>query len=239
MLLLEKVICITMSIRKTTQVDQRHRSPKIREDEQLTRRSKKIVRVAGNLFLTRGFEGVSLERIVAQTGGSFRDVYREFASKEALFLRVLSDLCDEVIAPLHVIGAEEVNGRSLEDALSSLGKQILETLLSPRLLELHRLILSEAKRFPALGRRWFESGPNTANRVLAAVLRRYSEAGLLHTQDPCTLAAVFLDSLVTNLQLRKLTGIPVSERDVDQRVGVCVQVFLNGVRERHDKSSTH
>ena len=141
-----------------------------------------------------------------------------------------------MIAPLHVVSAKEKNQRSLEDHLSFLGRRILGTLLSPRLLELHRLILSESKRFPALGTRWYESGPNAANRVLAAVLTHYGEAGLLCTQDPCTLAAVFLDSLVNNLQLRKLTGMPVSELEIEQRVDTCVQVFLHGVLERRGNS---
>ena len=208
------------------------------EDEEREKRNKQIVRVAGDLFLARGFGGVSLEMIVEKTGGSFRDLYRDFGSKEALFLRVLSELCDEVITPLHVLSAKEKDERSLEDHLSFVGRQILGTLLSPRLLELHRLVLSEAKRFPALGTRWYESGPNAANRLLAAVLTHYSEAGLLCTQDPCTLAAIFLDSLVNNLQLRKLTGIPVSEVEIQQRVDACVQVFLHGVLERRGSFTT-
>ena len=201
-------------------------------------RMRKIAHVAGELFLARGFEGVSLEMIVTKTGGSFRDIYREFGSKEELFLRVLADLCDEVIAPLNAIGATGKDGRSLEKVLSSIGKQVLETLLSQRLLELHRLILSEAKRFPALASRWYESGPNAANRVLAAVLAQYSETGPLYARDPCLLAAIFLDSLINNLQLRRLIGMAVSETEIADRVQVCVQVFLHGIQKPEATSLT-
>lgn len=232
------VMSITTTTRKKVRVDQKIRLPGAREHKEQTEHGNKIVRAAGELFLARGFEGVSLEMIVAKTGGSFRDLYREFGSKEALFLRVLFDLCDEVIAPLQAMGVRESDEYSLEDVLSSMGKHVLETLLSTRLLELHRLVLSEAKRFPALATRWYESGPNTANRVIAAVLSRYDEVGLLRTHDPCTLAATFLDSLVNNLQLRSLTGMPVSEDDIDQKVALCVQIFLDGIRERHGNSFT-
>ena len=230
---------ITVNATPGGRVNRRRRSPGAGKGEEPTERSKEIVRVAGDLFLARGFEGVSLEMIVAKTGGSFRDLYRKFGSKEVLFLRVLSDLCDEVIAPLHAIERNQGVELHLEHVLSSIGKQVLATLLSPKLLELHRLILREAKRFPELGSRWYEAGPNTANRALAAVLTSYSEAGLLQTADPCILAAVFLDSLINNLQLRKLTGLVVSQADIDQRVRVCVQVFLDGVRERHGNSTSH
>ena len=232
-------MAITINAESKSQVNRRRRSPRAGEGEEPTERSKEIVRVAGDLFLARGFEGVSLETIVAKTGGSFRDLYRKFGSKEELFLRVLSDLCDEVIAPLHAIERNLEVELPLEQVLSSIGKQVLATLLSPKLLELHRLILSEAKRFPALGNRWYETGPNTANRVLAAVLKRYSQAGLLQTADPCILAAIFLDSLINSLQLRKLTGLVVPQADIDQRVQLCVQIFLDGVRERHGNPASH
>ena len=230
---------ITLTTRELGRKDAKLSLTEGKEHEVETEHGRSIVRVAGDLFLVHGFEGVSLGMIVAKTGGSFRDLYREFGSKEALFLRVLSGLCDEVIAPLQIIGAKEYGGRPLENLLASMGRHILETLLSPRLLELHRLVLSEAKRFPAIAERWYESGPKTANRVVAAVLIRCDEAGLLRTHDPCTLAAVFIDSLVNNLQLRKLTGLPVSEEDIEQRVVLCVQVFLQGIRGRHDRPSKH
>ena len=203
------------------------RSTSVPDQERL----RTVLRETGNLFLTRGYEGVSLEMIVAKVGGSFRDLYREFGSKEKLFVRVVYSLCDEVISELNSAGdVRQGELLPLKDVLLVLGRTILAMLLSPRLLELHRLILSEAKRFPELGRRWYEEGPNQANRVVAEVLMRYSKAGLLNEEDPCLLAAVFLDSLINNLQLRKLTGIPVSDADVDERVRVCVRVFMDGVR---------
>ena len=221
---------------RDTKLDRKRGSSFAVPGEEQTERTRKVIEAAGDLFLARGFEGVSLQDIVTETGGSFRDLYRDFGSKETLFLRVVSGLCDAVIAPLEAIGGSSGVERPLEEVLTSIAGRVLEALLSPRLLGLQRLILSEAKRFPALGSRWYEVGPNTANRVLGAVLQRYSEAGLLQTEDPCLLAAIFLDSLINNLQLRRLTGMTVSKADMDERVRICVQVFLNGVRERRSSS---
>ena len=41
-------------------------------------RQTQLIRLAAGLFLEYGYVGVSMEMIVAQTGGSYRDVYREF-----------------------------------------------------------------------------------------------------------------------------------------------------------------
>ncbi len=196
-------------------------------------RTANVIAVAGELFLARGFEGVTIGMIVAKTGGSFRDVYREFGSKQDLFLRVMHDLCDEVIAPVDDANPSQNEDllRPVEQVLAIAGRRILEALLSPRLLALHRLILNEAKRFPALGQRWYEAGPNRANRTVAAILTSYIERGIVQPKDPCLLAAVFLDSLINNLQMRALTGIPVPAADIEQRVSTCVEIFLNGVRE--------
>ena len=79
---------ITVKAVKTPLTDQKRRSCEPGEERE--KRNELIVRVAGDLFLARGFGAVSLEMIVEKTGGSFRDLYREFGSKEALFLRVLS-----------------------------------------------------------------------------------------------------------------------------------------------------
>lgn len=192
----------------------------------------RIVRIAGELFLKQGFEGVSLEMIVAKTGGSFRDLYREFGSKKKLFLLVMRELCDEVVSPLH--GQELLGGDGIacpiEDALYTLGKRVLETLLSERLLALHRLVLSEAKRFPALAKTWYERGPNGANQALATLLVKYENSGYLQVADASLAAAIFLDSLINNLQLRALTGHTVLAAEIDQRVRASVHIFLNGTR---------
>lgn len=204
-------------------------------------RTNNALHVAGELFLSRGYEGVSLEMIVAKTGGSFRDLYHEFGSKEKLFLRVMQALCDEVIDPLDSAGNAENPPllKPIDEVLSLTGRRVLETLLSPRFIALHRLMVSESKRFPGLGKRWFEAGPNSANRAVAAVLARYSKAGHLSAEDPCLLAAVFLDSLINNLQLRKLNGMAVSNADIEQRVRICVQIFLNGARSPQHHTLTY
>src|SRR5271163_2629497 len=63
-------------------------------------RTERALHSARKLFLENGYEGTSLEMIVSEVGGSYRDIYRKFGDKEALFRRVVGELCAEVVAPL-------------------------------------------------------------------------------------------------------------------------------------------
>ncbi len=192
-----------------------------------------VIGAAGELFLAHGYGGVSIEMIVDRTGGSYRDLYKEFGGKEALFLRVMSDLCSQVLAPLRAAASPKDHRHvPMEKVLLAIGKTVLRTVLSPRVLALHRLMVSEAPRFPELAKTFFQMGPASANIALAELLtsRAASEGLLIH--DPAISAAIFLDMLVNNLQLRTLTGGIVSQSEIDERVREATRIFLHGVKRR-------
>ncbi len=185
-----------------------------------------VVSAAGELFLAHGYSGVSLEAVITKTGGSFRELYREFGSKEGLFIKAVGDMCDRVVSPWRAL---DVQNLCIEEALLVIGRAVLVTLLSPRLLALHRLVLSESVRFPELGKVWYEAGPNMANQALGAFLSARAQPDGLRLTDPCVEAAILVDSLVNNLQLRKLVGLQVSQTEIEERLHACVRVFLTGV----------
>ncbi len=194
-------------------------------------RSSDVLALAGELFLARGYAGVSIEMIVAKTGGSYRDLYKEFGGKESLFLRVMQDVCNQVLAPLRAAVIPK-NGQQLpiEEALLTIGKTFLRTLLSARVLAIHRLIMSDAPRFPDLAKAFFQIGPNSAYEALAAFLTDRADADGLLIHDPLMTAAIFLDMLTSNLQLRALTGDAVRPSDIEERVRESTRIFLNGLR---------
>jgi hypothetical protein len=75
------------------------------------------------------------------------------------------------------------------------GLQILRRVSAPRAMALYRLILAELPRAPELGRIFYEQGPVTFQRQLAALLRRASAEGHLDCRNP-ELAAMQLNSLI-------------------------------------------
>lgn len=192
-----------------------------------------ITRVAGQLFLRHGFGGVSLEMIVAEAGGSYREIYNEFGGKEALFKKVMRDMCTEILAPLrHLLTGSELQNLPLREALTLLGNSVLENLLAPQGLAFHRLMLSEAPRFPELAKVFYRLGPDSANASLAAFLSTRAQQDQLLLEDFEVAAAIFLDGLVNNLQLKALTGGRVLKSDIENRIRQVVRIFLDGAVRR-------
>ena len=63
--------------------------------------------------------------------------------------------------------------------------------MQPRLLQLRRLVIGEAGRFPELGRIFYERGPGRTVAALADAFERLAERGVLELDDPLLAAAHF------------------------------------------------
>ena len=230
------VMLVTMKVKTdspapNSPTGQGPKGPKARAPSE---RAGKVLQAAGEVFLSRGFAGASLETIVAKSGGSLRDLYQVFGNKEALFLRVMDELCKEVLAPLRGLALDEKNRPlPIEDVLLVMGRTIMRVLLSPRALSLHRLVISEGPRFPTLGKVFFQMGPSSANATLAAFLENRAHGGQLSIPDPGAASAIFIHALISDLHLRALTGGKVTRPEVEERVQEVVRIFLNGVRGAH------
>jgi AcrR family transcriptional regulator len=68
-----------------------------------------LIVVATGLFAARGYEGTSIEAVLAESGTSRGSLYHHFASKDALFLAVLEDVGTTVTAQVTaaMAGAED------------------------------------------------------------------------------------------------------------------------------------
>src|ERR1700722_16744671 len=92
-------------------------------------RNSKLQKVAADLFLKRGYEGVSIDKIVELAGGSKSTVYSEFGGKCGLFISSIETLCREANAPLEKI---DYTGLSLEASLKKLSFHILNIITAKR-----------------------------------------------------------------------------------------------------------
>ena len=172
-----------------------------------------------------------LETIVAKSGGSLRDLYQTFGNKEALFMRVMRDSCEEVLAPLRDLALDEGNRQlPIEVVLLEIGRSIFKVLLSPRALSLHRLVVSESPRFPALGKLFFQLGPSDAKGTIASFLESRAATECLHIQDTQAASSIFIHALISDLHLRALTGGKVAKAEMEARAQEAVRIFLDGVR---------
>lgn len=182
---------------------------------------------AANLFLDQGYEAVSLDTLIARAGGSRRNIYQHFGGKEGLFIEVVTRLCEEQGQPLRDL---DIGDGDIGPAMTAFGEKLLDIILQPRTLALHRLMIAEGQRFPALAQAILRSGHEAGVAILAAWLRPRRDR-LRADLSPEILAEQFVTLLVTGPQLRALVGhesLPFSPPEIARLVRETVSIFLHG-----------
>jgi TetR/AcrR family transcriptional regulator, mexJK operon transcriptional repressor len=193
--------------------------------ETVEQRRERIVRLAAPLFLKKGYDNVSIDEIIGVVGGSKATIYAWFGGKEGLFEAVVRQECRDVTMAIHA----DATG-SLETQLTEIGQSFLKMVLSPPILEFHRLMVSIGRTFPDIGRLFYQTGPASAYQIVATWIAKQQKDGRLIEEDPYQLAVLFLDMLIGEHQLSWLTSVPrAARRDkIEETVRIAVKVFLGG-----------
>ncbi len=186
-------------------------------------RNGKLQKVAANLFLKHGYDGVSLDRIVEQAGGSKSTVYTEFGGKCGLFIRSIENLCRESNESLAEI---DYTGLDLRQSLAMLAFHILKLITSRRSIELHRLAIGEAATCPEVGEAWYIHGPARTASIIRNVLEEHRQE-LRHSAIPLERIAIILHNALTgDILYRHLAGIAKQETDAELERTVATVVDL-------------
>jgi AcrR family transcriptional regulator len=166
-------------------------------------RNGKIQKVAADLFLKHGYDGVSIDKIVELAGGSKSTIYSEFGGKCGLFISSIENLCRQSNEPLAKI---DYTGLNLEQSLKRLSFHILKLITAKRSVELHRLAIGEAVNCPEVGEAWYTHGPARTASFIRSVLESHRNE-LRKTTVPIERMAVMLhDSLTGDVLYRLLAG---------------------------------
>lgn len=191
-----------------------------------------ILEAAAKIFMDQGFGPASMDEVARLAGVSKATIYSHFDSKQALFGAIITGRCTAMI-PL--IEAAALGDQPPADALRTIGRQFLDLLMSQGPLALYRVVLSEAGRFPELGRTFYESGPSLVANALADYLARQHELGVLETPRPRVSAEQFFGMVLGQIHVRLMLGISDAAPDPAERarlVELAVGTFLNGVARR-------
>lgn len=191
-----------------------------------------ITQAASEMFLAEGFERASLDQIAHRAGVSKQTIYSHFADKEALFKAICVELTEKLTIPLQ---QPREKGADLRSLLTRLGDDSLAMMLHPASLDLHRLVLNAAARFPELGRAAYDAGAKRMIDDVATLLTQRSQSGeelprRLGETEALTMAEQFIGMLRGFHQVRGLLGVravPAARRRAYVRS--CVGLLLRGV----------
>ena len=191
-----------------------------------------ITKAASEMFLAEGFDRASLDQIAQRAGVSKQTIYSHFSDKEALFRAICAELTEKLTISFRKPTAIEAD---LAHVLTRLGEETLAMMLHPAALDLHRLVLSAAARFPDLGRGAFEAGVERMIVDLSTLLQQRSQLrdGLtrpISEVEARRMAEQFIGMLRGFHQTRALLGVaavPAAERRAYVRS--CVDMLLRSV----------
>src|SRR5437867_4240882 len=174
----------------------------IDEERRSTRKRRAILRAATTVFLRNGYLGTSMDEIAALAGVSKQTVYKHFADKERLFSEIVMNTVNEASDRVYSEVLELQESGDVEDVLRGLARRQLSMVMQPRILQLRRLVIGEAGRFPELGRTFYERGPERTIAALATAFDRLAQRGALQLDDP-RLAAAHFNWLVMSIPLNQ------------------------------------
>lgn len=193
------------------------------------RKREAIAQAALTLFASDGYERTSIDAIAAEAGVSKRTVYSHYGDKENLFLSVVRDTYEGMLARIAEIVDRTVWDGDLRVALTSCVTEITRSIVrAPDRSTLARLLMAEAPHFPALIDLLHT---HEITPLLTTPLARLAAVGRLAAADPAQ-AAEHLSALTFGqVNNRSLMGtVPLTEDETTRLLVGGVQAFIRAYR---------
>lgn len=164
------------------------------DDPRVVRSRAALFDAARTLFLRQGYAGTTMEEIAALAGLTKRTVYNNFADKSALFTQIVVDVIAYAEEFAHGLRDEftvGITAANLGATLDDLGRRLALAIVRPEVVTLRRLLIGEAREFPALATAYFDRAPGQVINALASGFAHLGQVGLLRVADARRAAAQF------------------------------------------------
>lgn len=162
-----------------------------------------VLDIASENFLSKGFDGTSINVMAREAGISKESIYRYFGSKEDLFLAVV-----ERELTVYRQGMLETTtnyeGHSLKDALYAVADSTLRVASDDRTLALRRLVFQMAANGSKVGSHYYLAGPDTAYKNLLSLFRHYQPQS---DYTPEKLSRYFISIVLHGTMLKRECGM--------------------------------
>lgn len=145
-------------------------------------RPREILEAALDLFAAKGFSATRLEDVAARAGLSKAAIYLYFDDKIALLEAIVHDLATANVGAVRALAAAHRGPVAplLERVLLMLGDRIAHS----RLPDLLKVIISESRAHPQIGRFYLENVIGQALPLLQSLIERGMASGEFRAVDP-------------------------------------------------------
>jgi AcrR family transcriptional regulator len=186
---------------------------------------RQILDGARRVFLADGFDGASMNDIARVAGVSKGTLYVYFPSKQVLFEALIREEHRRTAERLSMFDDAEPD---VALVLKRFGDALMNFMLLPEHIALVRTVSAAAAKFPAIGRAFFEAGPQFGADRLAAYFAQQVEAGALVIDDVNLAAFQFLESIQGGHLKRMLFCVcePPPQEAVEKAVTRAVEMFM-------------
>jgi TetR/AcrR family transcriptional regulator, mexJK operon transcriptional repressor len=166
-------------------------SEELKEQGRSAQKRRAILNAATEVFLQKGYLATNMDEIAALAAVSKQTVYKNFPGKETLFVEIVSSVTNQASDRVHSEMPDLAEGEDIAEYLRRYAYRQLTIVLTPRVMQLRRLVIGEVGRFPELARALFDGGPRRAMAAMAVLFERLSDRGLLAIDDPAVTASQF------------------------------------------------
>ena len=199
--------------------------------EEAERRAERLIEVAADMFLERGFHATTMEAVAEKAGIGKPTLYARYRDKSELFTAVLRRRIEHYLAPLGR-RMTDLEATNIETALTEIGRHVLAVSTSSGALAVNRIIMAQAERFPELEQLAYEEGWLAGVKAVAGVLAFYAERGDISVADPELAADMFLSLVLGRASRAGAIGRMRTRKAMEHRVRSAVRLFLDGARPR-------
>ena len=181
-------------------------------------------------FFERGYARATMSSVARAVGGSKTSLWRCFSSKESLFAAVADDI---IKSHTEAATIELSPDKPVDAVLRQFGEVLGAALVAEPMLNLYRLVVSEAAQFPHLAQLYYANGPKRGKALLAEWMSMKMESGELRLGDPHEAARQFAALCQASTHQLAILGLLTTgwekglAKDVDAAVRTFVRAWEN------------
>ncbi len=202
-------------------------------NERAKKKKDQILHSAKELFIDRGFDGTSMDDICKHAGVSKQTIYSYYSGKDKLLFDVIRHQLflledDEFAAVLDRLDFSTPD--RIEASLVCFAGQLIDYFMQADYLQLARIVVSEAVRYPQLAHLFRQAVPLRGLRNVERLLEKAEQSDYVAINDIQIAARGFVGMLLTYVFIDGvLSGDTRAEKPTHEQIREIVRFYLPSI----------